>query len=138
MKYRFIILCLTLYSICNSCKKTSAVTLYGKWNIVNDSIASSIGIAYYHQNYIGTLHDYFDFRTNDTLYIKENELYDTVPYEFPDGNKIILQHMGIMDNGTTLPSDILQLTTHNAIIDINSNVFNNPAGVYRRTISLSR
>jgi hypothetical protein len=122
----------------NSCKKDSdSSAIYAKWNLVNDSIASSIGPSSHNSNYIGKSDDYYYFKTNDTLYIKEDQLYETLHYEILSNNKIIIDSISIWQNNKFLPSNITTLTDHALSIHI-YNTLLTPWGTYERFINLSR
>lgn len=68
-----------------SCSKTSNHTadVMGKWSVINDS-TRFIGrdtFPSYHYNYVGQPSDYYDFRSNGMMYVKEGGLLDTMAYE---------------------------------------------------------
>ncbi len=116
------------------------ISITGKWNIVNDSLVSGIGSSSYsYENYVGSAGDYFDFRSDGYVYLKEGSLLDTLSYQLQDSNKIIIESFGFVINGVATTSDITVLTAHNFSIRTNNDSFVNPAGaVYRRFLNLSR
>ena len=119
-----------------SCKKDTAVTILGKWNIINDSKTFGIGPNIQYQNYIGVPGDHFDFRTDGNLYTKEGANLDTLSYTIYPDNKITIASFGWVVNGVSIMSDITSLTSHLATIHAPN--INNPGGVYERTLNLSR
>lgn len=120
--------------------QNSQISIIGRWNIVNDSLVSGIGSSgYSYENYVGLAGDYFDFRSDGYVYIKEGNALDTLSYQLQDSNKIIIESFGFIINGVATTSDITILTAHNFSIRTNNDSFNNPAGgVYRRFVDLSR
>ncbi len=68
-----------------SCSKSSNHTpgISGKWSIINDStrFIGRDSFPSYHYNYVGQPSDYYDFRDDGLMYVKEGELLDTMPYE---------------------------------------------------------
>jgi len=115
-----------------SCRKDASVSITGKWNVVSDSIISGIGIAINRQNYAGLIDDYFDFRADGNVYIKEGTRLDTLNYMVYPHNKITIVSFGW--SGTM--SDITKLTPHFATIHVPNN--NNPGAYYERTLNLAR
>jgi len=80
-----------------SCKKSSANPpgqIAGKWNIKVDSTASGVGPVQSMNVYIGTSADYFDFRSDNKLYIKEGATLQTFAYKQVAGNKITISMVG--------------------------------------------
>ena len=121
-----------------TCKKDSTTTIVTDWNLVNDSINSSIGIAWQHSNYKGMNSDFFNFSANGKLYFKEGTTYDSCNYNVLDGNKIILESFSLKENGAFVPSTISVLTATTATIIISTDGMQNPGGSYERIINLSR
>jgi len=77
----------TLYM---ACKKDAGPSIKGKWNIVNDStrITGTGGELIYHNNYIGAAGDYYDFRDDGKMYMKEGAALDTMQYEVYGNNQV--------------------------------------------------
>lgn len=134
---RFLIILITLISLeLVSCKKDAAVSIMGKWNLVSDAITSGIGPNVKTYSYTGVPGDYFDFRTDGKLYIKEAANLDTLSYTFLPDNKISIASFGWVINGVGVESDIVMLTANHVSIHVPN--INNPGGVYDRTVSLNR
>ena len=77
----------TLYM---ACKKDAGPSIKGKWNIVNDStrITGTGGELIYHSNYMGVAGDYYDFRDDGKMYMKEGVALDTMQYEVYGNNQV--------------------------------------------------
>ena len=71
-------------------KKDTAPSIVGKWLIINDSttITGKDSFPSSHSNYIGTADDYYDFRNNGELYVKEANYMDTMAYEVTGNNQV--------------------------------------------------
>jgi hypothetical protein len=83
-----------------SCKKSAVNTssqIEGKWNIKVDSTESGIGPFDTTEVYVGKPGDYFDFRSNNKLYIKEGASLDTFTYTQVADNKITIRIPGSAD-----------------------------------------
>jgi hypothetical protein len=90
MRYIVAIIFIVLLSLMQiSCRKDNSTnntiaTIVAKWNLVNDSsgtIGSLNPIYNYSNNYIGAPADYYEFRTNGSVYIKEGINLDTMGYK---------------------------------------------------------
>jgi len=65
------------------CGKSSGdgqVSIQKKWTLVSDSTYSSIGIVSHQDGRAGTLTDYWDFRKDGQVYMKEGTSLDTMSY----------------------------------------------------------
>lgn len=112
MKLYNLVMVLFVFSCLASCNKSGdAGTLVAKWNLVNDSIADGGAYGITQTNYIGVPGDYFDFRTNGKLYIKEGTFYDTMAYHVADGNSVIINNFDLYNND---PVIVQELSQHNA------------------------
>jgi hypothetical protein len=83
-----------------SCKKSSTNPtgeIVGKWNIRVDSTASGIGPVQSMHVYVGASGDYFDFRSDGKLYIKEGATLQTFRYKQVTANKITISMVGSRD-----------------------------------------
>jgi hypothetical protein len=82
-----LLLACTLYM---ACKKDGGPSIKGKWNIINDStrITGTGGELVYHNNYIGAAGDYYDFRDNGKMYMKEGASLDSMQYEVYGNNQV--------------------------------------------------
>jgi hypothetical protein len=121
MKFYNLLIALLVFSCFASCKKSGdsgPVTLVGKWSLVNDSTAygGPLALPLTKTNYVGVPGDYFDFRTDGKLYIKEGSKYDTLAYNTASGDSVIINAFNYNKN----PSIIKPLTANNATI---SNTF---------------
>jgi hypothetical protein len=120
-----------------SVKTIKNALLIGKWTLVNDS-TSGTGIGpkftFYTNNYIGTGDDYFDFRADGNVYIKENGSLDTMTYSMASDTTVIFGKSGgyqVSASGAwmpvpTPPNVINPFTAHSASITYVSGV--NPGG----------
>ena len=118
-----------------SCKKDSAdsnATILGKWNIVTDSTYATVGCCYeYKKFYAGKPNDYFDFRNDGKLYIKENTTLDTANYQLTANSKIFI-------SGKILTTfRITDLTAHHTNLKTLDSL-PNPGGFSWRRVNLSR
>ncbi|MGI4749538.1 MAG: hypothetical protein ACRYFB_02795 [Janthinobacterium lividum] len=122
-----------------SCKKDVAdinATILGKWNVLNDSIFEGVGISNHPANYTGKTGDYFDFRNDGKLYIKEGLKLDTSTYQLTSDTTILIPAFGITLNGVTEASHITNLTTHYAAVT--APTVATPGGLFGRKVDLSR
>ncbi len=129
---------LTLFVVLiTSCDKDAAsATILGKWNLINDSKFIGVGINNHPVNYTGQTGDYFDFRTDGNLYIKEGAVLDTLPYTLTSDTTILILSFGIILNGTPEISSIKDLSAHSTTI--NAPVAITPGGQFGRTVNLNR
>jgi hypothetical protein len=118
MKFYNLLIALFVFSCLVSCKKSGEsgpVTLVAKWSLVNDSTAYGGALAspLTKTNYVGVPGDYFDFRADGKLYIKEGSKYDTLAYNnTTSGDSVIINAFNYNQN----PSVIKPLTANNATI----------------------
>jgi hypothetical protein len=122
-----------------SCTKTTGVEkaqIIGKWGIKNDSLASGIGPNVTVKNYLGTAADYFDFRADNKLYIKEGTTLDTSAYKVLSDSTIVINSFGITFNGVPQTSKIKSPTANSVTIFTPFAV--NPGAYYLRTVNLRR
>jgi len=77
-----------------SCTKSGANSIVGKWNIVKDSSYVSGAPPFFNAGtggaYMGVAGDYYDFKQNGTLYIKEGSYADTVIFSVSFNNQLTL------------------------------------------------
>jgi len=133
-----------LISICFltliSCKKDSnvAVGIPGKWNLVNDSLYSVPLPLTFKPVYItGVAGDYFDFRNDYKVYIKEGTKLDTLPYVLTSASTIQISSFGTLNNVT--PDSKFVMTANSLTITTSPGAtFITPAGIYYRVVHLSR
>jgi hypothetical protein len=119
MRFYNLLIALFVFSCLASCKKSGdagPVTLVAKWSLVNDSTAFGGALAspLIKKNYVGVPGDYFDFRADGKLYIKEGAKYDTLAYNMnmTAGDSVIINNF----NYNNYPSVIKPITAHNASI----------------------
>lgn len=116
--------------------ENTAATILGKWNIVTDSTFADVGRDNQQIIYAGKTGDYFDFRTDSKLYIKENTKLDTLDYRITSDTTILISAFNITLNGTTETSHIKNLTAHR--VTIIAPVVRTPGGLFGRNVNLSR
>jgi len=144
------IICLyILVALTVACKKSNSSTelmhshpaiasIAGKWSVIKDSSFSAIGASPGNvQEYIGQPDDYWDFRTDARVYIKEGAKLDTLEYKLLSDSTIDIHAFGWILNGATPTSTIQPLTFTNAVIYSARDIFL-PGGVYFRTLFLKR
>ena len=125
-----------------SCKKNLLpandihASIIGKWNILNDSTFIGVGVNNHPVNYTGQMDDYFDFRRDGYIYIKENTIFDTLSYSLTSDTTILIASFGITINGVPEISRITNLTAHNATI--NAPFITTPGGAFGRKVNLNR
>lgn len=125
-----------------SCKKNSLsasdihANMLKKWNILNDSIFIGVGVNNRPLNYAGQTGDYFDFRTDGYIYIREGPILDTLSYSLTSDTTILISSFGIILNGVPEISRITNLTAHG--VTINAPLVVTPGGVFGRKVNLTR
>lgn len=124
---------IALFSI--SCKKGVATGIVGQWSIITDSGFSGVGVNNHEVIYNGRPGDYFDFRSDGLLYIKEGAALDTLPYKLFSDSTLYIQSFGLILNGVP-PTDTLRLTSSAA--RISTPLALTPGGEFGRTVDLSR
>jgi hypothetical protein len=80
--------------------------------------------------------DYWDFRSDGVVYVREGVKLDTLGYSLLSDSTIIINSFGPIFDGMARPSNIETLTVHSAIIQ--SGFANNPGITYTRVLSLKR
>ncbi len=89
-----------------SCKKTGVqgpVSIQGKWSLKLDSIAQGVSgpSPEYSSKHIGTAADYFDFRSDNKLYIKEGAKLDTFSYQLSTDSNVYISATNPAEDGLT-------------------------------------
>ena len=115
---------------------SAANAIIGKWNLISDSGYTGVGIGNHLVGYIGQPGDYFDFRTNQNVYIKEGTNYDTLGYKIVFDSTIIIADFNLILNGVQDTSKIVNLTPES--VTIVAPVFYTPGGAFGRTVNLGR
>lgn len=111
-------------------------SLIGKWNLVTDSTFVGVGIDNHPVSYSGQAGDYFDFRSDGKLYIKEGIKMDTSTYKLTSNTMILIPSFGATVNGVLKTSNITNLTAHHATIT--APILTTPGGLFGRKVDLSR
>ncbi len=122
-----------------SCKKDSTdsnATILGKWNIVTDSTFEGVGTSNHPVNYNGKTSDYFDFRNDGKLYIKEGLKLDTSSYQLASDTTILIPTFGTTLNGKIETCHITSLTSRHATIT--APTLATPGGLFGKKVNLSR
>jgi hypothetical protein len=123
----------------SSCKKddagrTTLQKLQGKWTFQKQ---------YYHDNYSGVDYrdttyglagDYFDFRTDGKVYIKNATYFDTANYSLLGDTKIVATYVGPSPESDTL--DIITLTDTEC--QLYSKIFDPAPDYYESTLFLTK
>lgn len=110
-------ICLACTALVSCKKEFSASSLLGRWQVRNDSVIRW-GPVVTKNNYVGQPGDYFDFRPNDTLYIKESALTDSFAFASVGDNKVLIHRFGWEINGVTQPTEILDLSANRVTLHV--------------------
>jgi hypothetical protein len=78
-----------------SCRKEFSNSIVGKWHIVKDSSFLANSLPFYNAGpgriyYTGLGDDYYDFKPDGNLYIKEGTYSDTLTYNVSSGDQVNL------------------------------------------------
>jgi hypothetical protein len=92
-----ILICATGLFSCKNSVVNPSTSITGRWSIKVDSTTSGIGPVQNVQIYLGKSGDYFDFRSDNKLYIKEGSTLDTLAYKIVSDNKITISIVGSAD-----------------------------------------
>lgn len=114
----------------------STDTLFGKWNVVYDSSYTGVGINNHLAVYTGVSGDYFDFRADSYLYIKEGASFDTLLYTPLTDSTVIIASFGITLNGVDDTTRITGLSSSTAILTASEVI--TPGGIFFRKVKLKR
>ena len=126
----------------SSCKKDviynhdGKVTLVGKWHVISDSSFSNAGIHNHPVNYKGQADDYFDFRADSNLYIKEGSTLDTLHYSVTSDTTMVIDAFGGIMNGVEETSFVTNLTAHS--LTITAPILITPGGLFGRRVDLNK
>jgi hypothetical protein len=129
-------------------KNKSAVTIHskllttpnaivGKWNLVNDSLVWGVGPNVTTTNYIGKSGDYFDFGTNNKLYIKEGTNLDSSAYQVMSDSTVVLDVNSERYNGIAPVSKIVY-TPGGVTLSSPAIFLANPGSYYLHIINLRK
>jgi hypothetical protein len=131
---------ITLFFI--SCKKEllsdsyNQATIFKKWGILNDSTFIGVGVNNHPVKYVGQAGDYFDFRKDGYIYIKEGPTLDTLSYSFTSNTTLLIASFGVILNGVPEKSHITNLTPGG--VTISAPFVVTPGGVFGRKVILTR
>lgn len=126
-----------LIALLISCKKdTVSNALVGKWNVLSDSTFEGVAQNNHALDYTGEPGDYFDFRTDGKVYIKESSQLDTLSYTVISSSAVIIQSFGLIANGVPETSDITYPTNNS--VTITAPVELTPGGEFGRKVMLSK
>ena len=114
----------------------TAGLLPGKWNVVSDEGFTGIGQNNQPVYYTGQPGDYFDFKENGRLYIKESARTDTAAYLLTSDTTIQITGVGLVLNGVQAVSVIENLSSHT--VTLRAATVLTPGGAFGRTIKLAR
>jgi hypothetical protein len=112
-----------------------ATSIFNKWQIVSDSTYAGVGINNHAVNYAGQPGDYFDIRTNDTIFTNEGAVLDTLSYKQLTDSTIVITSFGIGLNGT-LGASHYRFSAQS--MHIASPEIATPGGIFGRRITLSK
>lgn len=138
-----------LYAACSKSSSTAAKnnisyastnpndsTISGSWNIVADTSFGGIGINNGEYDYTGQPGDYFDLRTDSTIYSSEHGVLDSFSYKHLSDTSIAISPFGQNLSAFAQPAYIRALTVHS--VAIITPVFFSPAGKQGRLLHLAR
>ena len=111
-------------------------TIFGKWNLVTDSASVDVGFNNHLIAYTGKAGDYFDFRADNHVYIKEDTVLDTLIYTPLKDSTIIISSFGITGNGIPDTTHIYGLSASHAILYAPEVI--TPGGAFYRKVELKR
>jgi len=110
--------------------------LIGKWNVVSDTTYAGVNTGTNPVVYKGQPGDYFDFRTDGFVYIKEGAMLDTLSFNVISGRQIgITSFMSIL-NDQSATCQLAGVTGDS--LSIISPLLTPPGGPQQRMVSLSR
>ncbi|MDO6433114.1 hypothetical protein Q4E93_21070 [Flavitalea sp. BT771] len=111
-----IIILAVLGTGCGKSSEDGQVSIQKKWALVSDSSYSSIGIVYQVGGRAGTLTDYWDFRKDGHVYVKEGTSLDTMAYTLNSPGSITITGFSFSFDGPISACTIKTLTAHEAVI----------------------
>lgn len=118
-----------------SCSKNSpnvsvsVATVAGIWSVVNDSGFAGVGLNNHAVDYAGRIGDYFDFRADGNIYVKEGPVSDTLQYTITSGSTMQISFFSGVSHITNLTNHILTIDTY---------FFYSPGGSFGRKVQLRR
>jgi hypothetical protein len=112
------------------------LAIAGKWNIVGDTTYSGVNTGANPTIYNGTADDYFDFRMDGYVYIKEGAAMDTLNYNQLSAAQVSISSFTQQKAGMIDTCTIAGFTLHNSIIV--SPLLTPPSGPQQRKVGLTR
>ncbi|HEY4063865.1 MAG TPA: hypothetical protein VGM30_18280 [Puia sp.] len=113
------------------------VTLMAKWSLVRDSIGSFVGSAVDHsQIYYGVATDYWDFRKDGKVYIKEGGFLDTVNYQLIPADTVLFTPLRTLPVNPAGKYIVTGMDLHQATI--RSSFLPSPGGYFTQLVYLRR
>lgn len=129
-----------LIFVITSCKKelqSNSVSISGKWNVLNDSSFAGVGLGNHAVNYSGQPGDFFDFKPDGYLYIKEGSNTNKLSYTVTSDTTVVIDSFGgVTIDGVSNTSFITNLTAHS--VTIIAPFLATPGGIFGRRVSLAR
>src|SRR5471030_2620643 len=116
---------------------TIPTSIVGKWNLVNDSLVWGVGLNVTATHYIGKSGDYFDFGTNNKLYIKEGANLDSSVYQVVSDSTVVLDVNSERYNGIAPVSKIVY-TPAGVTLSSPAIFVANPGSYYLHIINLGK
>ncbi|GHN01164.1 hypothetical protein WSM22_26530 [Cytophagales bacterium WSM2-2] len=110
--------------------------ILGKWSVATDVYYTGTALQNHEVEYTGLPGDYYDFRTNRKLYIKEGLSFDTLSYTILSDTSIVIYGFGYLGNGLPPTLKISNFSEHNAVIS--SPFIGTPGGMFGRSVVLYR
>ena len=147
MKYITPILLFSIFFV--ACKKNATQNLQqnllvGKWQVINDSssITGSLNGFNGSSNYIGTSNDYYNFTSNENLFVREGQSLDTATYTLSLSNEqvnILYSYTGgiYISGNAAQPFNITNLTINHLTLTLPENG-PTPEGYLHRVINLQK
>jgi hypothetical protein len=135
LKYPSIIVSCLMFFCFVACKKQfgEGANITGTWRVATDSTFTGVGVSSMPYNYQGQPADYFDFRADGHVYIRENNVLDTFSYQLSADTNLNLTELS---NGNSRSFHVSTFTMSN-FVAATTKVFS-PGGIIWRKISLIR
>lgn len=103
------------------------LSIVGNWNVIRDSIYEGAGVANHLVVYTGRKGDYFDFKTDGKVYIKEGPDYQTLNYQVTSDSITIDSFPGICS-----------INLNDKGLSVISRELATPGGIMKRSVYLSK
>jgi hypothetical protein len=79
---------------CGKSNGDGQVSIQKKWSLVSDSSYGGVGNTYYRTAHPVTISDYWDFRKDGHVYVKEGTSLDTMTYTLNSSTSITISKFG--------------------------------------------